>query len=149
MPAMSVGNRNNQSGAALIEFAFVLFPLLLLTIGTLLYGLVFVTQQAMAYAAQGGADALVQLDPNAEAFGGSVKQLCNSPVADTVAQRRVTDLLPNALLDPDNVEVSFATDTTEIKGCSVEVTNGFFLHIPLLPLPDSLRGVGFVPIQVQ
>lgn len=157
---MSANSRNSQSGAALIEFAFVLLPLLLLTFGTLLYGLVFVTQQAMAFAAQRGADAIVQVDPNAF---DSVAALCSSDAAARVAENRISSVLPDVgLLNYSagvneetgaGAECSDASKDVCLKagnnGCTVSIVSKFGLQIPLLPLPDAVRGVGFVPIEVS
>lgn len=134
--------RRRQQGTALIEFALIFLPLLLLTIGTLLYGLVFVSQQAFAFAAQRGADAIVKVDPRPFP---DVDALCESDAADAQATKRVRGLLPDVGLF-DGVAVAVAP---EANGCSVTVRRAFPLDIPLLPLPDNLRGVGFVPIRVE
>lgn len=145
MATKSTNAIKRQSGAALIEFAFVLVPLLLLTLGTLLYGLVFVTQQAMTFAAQSGADAMVQVDPRAYSQAGQVANLAGYCAAgESLAQGRVTDLLPQVALFTPTVAV--APVVTGPGGCEVTVTADFPIDIPLLPLPDTITGVGFVPV---
>lgn len=140
--------RNRQTGAALIEFAFVLLPLLLLTVGTLLYGLVFVTQQAMAFAAQRGADAIVQVNPEPFSKHGKLVDVAGYCAAgQMLAENRVEDVLPSVALLSAQTEVQPVTPAGagRIKGCKVTVISDFPLNIPLLPLPEQIKGVGFVP----
>lgn len=150
----------HQDGAALVEFAFVLLPLLFLTIGTLLYGLVFVSQQAMSFVAQRGADALVQLDPHQfPSLDALCSQNAKHGIADEVAKARVDSLLPDiGLLKAPDVaatktnpadSTTVEADRKGVEGCFVSVEVDFPVRVPLLPLPDRLRGVGFVPIETQ
>ncbi|MDT0617584.1 TadE/TadG family type IV pilus assembly protein [Salinisphaera sp. P385] len=136
---------SRQRGATLVEFAFVLLPLLLLLAGILLYGLVFVTQQAMAFGAQRGADAMVQVDDEGfrDVDGNlDVAGYCASGAS--LAANRVNRLLPNVgLLNEPNVDVTSRNDPQ--PGCTVTVTKDFPIAIPLVPLPQTIRGVGFVP----
>lgn len=148
--------RGSQEGAALVEFAFVLLPLLLLTVGTLLYGLVFVSQQAFAFAAQRGADAIVQVDPEPfRSESGSIQLDETDEDDDTatgycaagagLAETRVENVLPLASLFQNTVTVQPVTAGQ--RGCTVTVTGGGVLpDIPLVPLPGQLSGVGFVPV---
>ncbi|MDN5939401.1 MAG: pilus assembly protein, partial [Salinisphaera sp.] len=141
--------RRRQQGTALIEFALIFLPLLLLTIGTLLYGLVFVSQQAFAFAAQRGADAIVKVDPESfrSATGFDVAGYCTAGLG--LATTQVQNLLPSVgLFTGAAVVVAPDTDGT-LNGCNVTVSRPFPLQIPLLPLPDDLRGEGFVPIRVE
>lgn len=140
---------SRQQGAALVEFAFVLLPLLLLTIGTLLYGLVFVTQQAMAFAAQRGADAIVQADP--DAFE-TLDDYCQAKAADegtTLAEQRVESVIPAVGLLENPSVVSEAVSSGEQFGCLVTVRKKSPLQIPFLrgSEPLTLQGVGFVPVE--
>lgn len=128
-----------QRGAALVEFAFVLLPLLLLTFGTLVCGLVLVSQQTYAFAAQSGADALSQLDRE---FYADTAALCNSAQAEAVADARVSDVI--GFLGVSDAEVSFADEGG--RGCRVVVRGGFFPTIPLLPMPATVQGEGFAPV---
>lgn len=140
--------RRRQEGAALIEFALIFLPLLMFTIGTLLYGLVFVTQQAMAFAAERGADAIVQVDPSAFSENGSLVDVAGYCAAgQSLATERVNALLPDVGLFTPMVGVAgIPAAPTGASGCEVTVTTSFPLDIPLLPLPATLRGVGFVPV---
>ncbi|MDP9140195.1 MAG: pilus assembly protein [Pseudomonadota bacterium] len=52
-----------QSGAALVEFAFVFPILFLLVYGVIVYAYVYVIQQSITFAAQEGAAAAVSVDP--------------------------------------------------------------------------------------
>lgn len=145
-----------QRGAALVEFAFVLLPLLLLTLGILLYGLLFVGQQAIAFSAQQGADAIIQVDPDSvdgdgDGFlnDGELAAYCDAGQA--LAVRRAQRVLPDAgLLDvcaEDGLcSVQTISGETEQRGCQFRVNKEFPLRIPLIPLPDNLTGVGFVPV---
>lgn len=146
MPSVITASR--QSGTAMIEFAFVLLPLLLLTIGTLLYGLVFMSQQAMAFAAQRGAEAIVQVDPAPFSNHGTLVDVAGYCAAgQSLAENRVKSVLPSVGLFSAQTKVQPVTraEGSSIKGCKVTVTSDFPLVIPLLPLPDKLQGVGFVP----
>lgn len=147
---ISAPNRQcRQEGAALVEFAFILPPLLLLTVGTLLYGLVFVTQQTMAFAAQRGAAAIVQVDPAPYAVHGTVQNVsgyCSAGAS--LVEARVEGVLPDVGLFSHTTSVQAVTPSSgaALKGCEVTVTSDFPLNIPLLPLPDEISGVGFVPL---
>ena len=57
------GQRQRQSGAAAVEFAFVFPILFLLMYGTVVYSYVFVVQQSLHYAAQELAETAVKVDP--------------------------------------------------------------------------------------
>ncbi|MDT0636037.1 TadE/TadG family type IV pilus assembly protein [Spectribacter hydrogenoxidans] len=139
------GGKRSASGAALVEFAFVLLPLMLLIASIILYGLVFVSQQAMAFGAQRGADAMVQV--NSEAFRDAAGQLdlagfCAAGAS--LADARVNQILPDVgLLESPGVNVT--SRNVPLPGCVVTVVKDFPLQIPLVPLPDAIRGVGFVP----
>ncbi len=55
--------RQRQTGAALVEFAFVFPILFLLVYGVIVYAYVYVIQQSITFAAQEGAAAAVSVDP--------------------------------------------------------------------------------------
>lgn len=55
--------RERQTGAALVEFAFVFPILFLLVYGVVVYAYVYVIQQSITFAAQEGAAAAVSVDP--------------------------------------------------------------------------------------
>lgn len=136
---------SRQRGATLVEFAFVLLPLVLIIAGILLYGLVFVTQQAMAFGAQRGADAMVQVDPGGFRNASGQLDLAGYCAAGALlADARVNQILPDVgLLESPAVNVT--SRNVPLPGCVVTVVKDFPLQIPLVPLPDAIRGVGFVP----
>lgn len=155
VPVQISVRKSRQQGAALIEFAFVLLPLLLLTVGTLLYGLVFVTQQAFAFAAQRGADAIVQVDPDSfRSADGKIRLAETDRDQATItgyctagfklAKKRVKHVLPSVALFQHSVSVQ--AEISGRRGCTVTVTGGGILpEIPLIPMPHEIAGVGFVP----
>lgn len=53
-----------QSGAALVEFAFVFPILFLLVYGVIVYAYIYVLKQSIVYAAQEAAEAAVAVDPS-------------------------------------------------------------------------------------
>ena len=59
---------NDQSGAALIEFALVLPLLLAIAVGIIYYGYAFVLQAAVEHAAKNGAQAAVAVSPLSEDY---------------------------------------------------------------------------------
>ncbi|MEQ9800610.1 MAG: TadE/TadG family type IV pilus assembly protein [Salinisphaeraceae bacterium] len=142
---MRVAVMRLQRGATLVEFAFVLLPLVAILAGTLLYGLVFVTQQAMAFGAQRGADAMVQVDPDGFRDAAGQLDLAGFCAAGaSLADARVSQILPDVgLLDSPVIDVT--TRNMPLPGCVVTVAKDFPLQIPLVPLPSTIRGVGFVP----
>lgn len=76
--------RNTQTGAVLVEFSLILIAMITLFYGIIAYSIVFVTQQAVAYAAESGADAVVAVDPADPKY---------NDLATVAATRRVEDLL--------------------------------------------------------
>lgn len=63
-PAVVGGRRRQaQSGAALVEFAFVFPILFLLVYGVIVYAYVYVLKQSIVHAAQEAAEAAVAVDP--------------------------------------------------------------------------------------
>lgn len=138
-----------QSGVAMVEFAFVLLPLVTLVVGVLIYSFVVVSQQAVAYAAQRAADAALQVDPDAVNF---------SMLVTDRACERVGDLLvflpgaPACAADDQSVRVSI--DSPAGVGSAFEVTvsvtysfrNWGLSDTGLLPLPSDIRGQGFARV---
>ncbi len=118
---------------------------MLIIAGVLLYGLVFVTQQAMAFSAQRGADAMVQVDPTAFRDAAGQLDLAGFCAAGaSLADARVNQILPDVgLLESPAINVT--ARSMPLPGCVVTVAKEFPLQIPLVPLPTTIHGVGFVP----
>ena len=138
---------NKQRGAAMIEFSVVLLPLLTLFYGIIVYSLVFVTQQAVAFAAESGADAVVAVDP--------MTATCDPADAtiNAVVTNRVTNLvrfLPGGVGAPQLSVPATPSGT----GCQLLVTvtypfsNWGFAITGLLPLPGVITGQGLVNTQL-
>lgn len=70
-----------QAGASLIEFALVLPIFLALIIGILFYGIAFVAHQAVNYAAESGAEAVVSVDPDAPDFKARAAEQAGARIA--------------------------------------------------------------------
>jgi hypothetical protein len=68
--------RRGQSGAAALEFAFILPLLLFLIYGMVIYAYVFIVQEAITFAAQEAAEAAVKVDPaqSPEDYQDTVRQ---------------------------------------------------------------------------
>lgn len=128
-----------QRGAVLVEFSLILVVLITLFYATLVYSIVFVTQQAVAYAAESGADAVVAVDPLDPGYDA---------LATTVASARVTSTLA-FLPGGKNTVVTFATPAGN-PGRQVTVTvnyqfaNWGFLVTGLFPLPTLITAQGIV-----
>ncbi|MES1928533.1 hypothetical protein SADO_04720 [Salinisphaera dokdonensis CL-ES53] len=97
-----VGSRGFQTGASLIEFALVLPVFLLLVIGVLYASIAFVTHQAVAHAAQRGADAAISADPNAPSY---------ATLAVVRASLRVAEALSFLPGEPPEIELRQECDT--------------------------------------
>lgn len=126
----SVGlqRRQAQRGAAIIEVAFILLPLFLLVYGIFVYSIVFVTQQAVAYAAASGADAVIAVDPdtiNCDPSDTTINALVTNRVS------RITRVLPGG---GANTPVVSLPTITRVSGCQLVVT---------VTYPVARLGLGF------
>lgn len=131
---------NKQAGAALIEFGAIVIAFLTLTYGIIVYSIVFVSQQAVAYAAESGADAIVAVDPdNGASF---------SAVATMVATSRVNSVLSFLPGGASTTVTEIAPAGTGSGQFTVTVNYQFsnwgFLVSGLFPLPGLLTGQGLV-----
>lgn len=142
--------RNTQTGAVLIEFSLILIAMLTLFYGIIVYSIVFVTQQTVAYAAESGADAVVAVDPQTTSCDPG------NPTIKNVAKSRVDELLrflpggaTTLVLPPISPGNSNSNNNCELR---VRVTYNFsnwgFLVTGLLPLPDQLTAEGLVNTQL-
>lgn len=78
------GQRRQQSGSALVEFAFIFPILFLLMYGIVVYGYVFFLNQSVNFAAQQGAEAAVAVDPDADDFEALRQERVVEAVNDTL-----------------------------------------------------------------
>lgn len=148
----------NQRGATLIEFTVILLPLITLIYGIVVYSIVFVTQQAVAYAAESGAEAVVAVDPSNSAYDS---------LAAEQATQRVNSLLTflpggqSVCLGTQNGNRGCSNQCFDLQDglgnpsrrqCTVQVTYNFgqwgFLVKGLLPVPTLITGVGLVNTQL-
>ena len=138
VPHCRRNTRGLQRGATLIEFSLILVALLTLLYGIIVYSIVFVTQQAVAYAAESGADAIAVVDPDDDGF---------LTLAETVATAEVTRVAAFLPGSPGvTVDDSSALGATPVPGREIRVTvtynfaNWGFLGRGLLPRPDTITG---------
>ena len=132
-------HRLKQSGAVLVEFAAIVIALVTIFYGVIVYSIVFVTQQAVAYAAESGADAIVAVDPTDPAFDA---------LAMSTATTRVTNLL-SFLPGGETTAVSIlvppgSTNRQVTVTVNYDFTNWGFLVTGLFPHPGVLTGQGLV-----
>lgn len=128
-------------GATLVEFAFILPALLLLLYGLVVYSVVLVTQQAVAFGAERAAAATVAVNPELapDAFLAQAEQVATQEVEDVIG------FLPGA---PGAVEVQLSAPAGSALGQELRVTvrypfGNWGLPAPaFLPLPEILSGVG-------
>lgn len=133
-------------GAALVEFAFILPALLLLLYGLVVYSVLFVTQQAVAYGAQRGAEAVVVVDPESDDYDTQVAAVARSEVLDVIGY------LPG--MGGGMIDVAVAAPAGSTLGQEVRVTvtypfsSSWNLPAPaFLPLPTNLTGVGVIRVR--
>lgn len=135
-----------MSGAALIEFAFILPTLLLLLYGILVYSVVLVTQQAVAYGAERGAEAAVAIDPHLAngSYLAAADQLVRQEIEDTIG------FLPGGF---ESIKVELASPANSLLGRELRVTiqyqfDSWGLPAPaFMPLPATLTGVGVLRVR--
>ncbi|MDR3415969.1 MAG: TadE/TadG family type IV pilus assembly protein [Nevskia sp.] len=138
------GTRKGQSGAAAIEFAFVLPLLLAVTYGGVVYGYVFMLQQSIDFAAQQGAQAAVATVPSVN--GTAAAQLTNA----TTAAKASLGWLPTDQFSRVNVSGGGpncipAGGAAPAGSVTVEVTFTLGGTTPLFPVLDLPMGIGAIP----
>lgn len=137
-----------QAGATAVEFAFV-FPLLfVVTYGAIVYGYVYMAAQTIAYAAQAGAEAAVQVPYNTDSAS------YQTAVKSVITQKVTT--LTSFLISPGNVQVpdpQFDGNTvkvtvsyTGVSGLFPTLTIPPFFNTPVPPLPAQLTSYGVVTL---
>ncbi len=127
----------------MVEFAAILLPMLTLLYGIIVYSIVFVAQQAVAYAAESGADAVVAVAPDFADFAGEAERQARMRVDDVLgflpgsgATTSVSVLPP---LDSASRQVIVNVNYPFPSGLSVA---------GILPVPEFLRAQGLVNIQL-
>lgn len=130
-------SRRGETGAAALEFAFLLPLLLLLIYGMVVYSYLFVVQEAITFAAQEAAESAVKVDPTADDY----EDLVEAEVRATAA--RVLDFLPASqrarVVVNDPV---IGPSPTGIGGIvTVNLRFNFIGLFPQIPLP----GLGAIP----
>lgn len=144
---------SKQTGAVLLEFSFIVVAILTLFYGIIVYSIVFVTQQAVVYAAETGADAVVTVAPDAPNYD----QLAQGAAA--VRANFVLNFLPGSASvclrgqnAPGSCSNTCFVTVNGARQCIVEVNYNFsnwgFLVTGLLPLPDNIRGSAVVNAQL-
>lgn len=132
-------------GAALVEFAFILPVLLVLLYGILVYSIVLVTQQAVAYGAERGAEAAVAANPDLAdgSYLAAADQLARQEI------QAVIGFLPGGF----SIQVELAAPPGSGLGQELRVTvqypfANWGLPAPtFLPLPDTLTGTGVLRVR--
>lgn len=148
--------RNYQSGAALLEFSLVLPLLIMLLIGVIYYGTVFLLDAAVTHAAKQGAIAAVAVDPlslSSQGYkdaveievGGSVRNSLSWLPANVLANITLpptVTFLPNGGGQPG--EIVEVTVVLTFVGNNSPLLPQIFLPLPgvgvtaVPPLPDDL-----------
>ena len=157
------GPRRHQSGAAVVEFAFVFPILFLLVYGVIVYAYVYVLKQSIVYAAQEAAEAAVAVDPTiADAFAqrqSVVRATAVSALSWLPASQRARVTGPGG----ERVEVTLCPAGTQdcpTDSDALRVTLRFDLAAPnhlfpvlnlyivgsVPPLPDTLTATAVVRI---
>jgi Flp pilus assembly protein TadG len=140
--------RGVQHGAALIEFSVILLVLLTIFYGIFVYSILFVTQQAVAYAAESGADAVTMVDPMTIACDPA-----DPVINDVVGVRvnRILSFLPGGVSPP---AVSLPPGP-RLSSCQLLVTvsypfsNWGLAVTGLFPMPGQIIGQGLVNTHLQ
>lgn len=135
-----------SSGATLVEFAFILPVLLVLLYGIFVYGIVLVTQQAVSYGAERGAEAAVAVDPSLAdgSYVAAADQLAKQEI------QAVIGFLPGGF---SSIQVELTAPAGSVFGQELRVTvqypfANWGLPAPtFLPLPDTLTGVGVLRVR--
>lgn len=145
-------DKKRQRGASLIEFAFVLPLLLVILIGTIYFGYVYMLQSAVIHAAQQATTAAVGVSP-AGLSGSEYQSAVSDVVVNTVSQS--LDWLPDSINDGITTTDCFSSDDDEPVVCTLGGTEGSLLTVivavnvaggssPLLP-QINLPPFGRVP----
>ena len=145
-----------QSGATLVEFAVVLPVFLLIFIGALTYGIAFVTQQAVSYAAQRSADSLISIAPGLDS--GAYETLAARRVEERIASTLAyfpgaDDRLPQGVSiscdapDPEGIDgarlcIRRDKPTVGRSSVAVRLAVSFESLWPRFPTTDFISGVG-------
>lgn len=140
-------DRRRASGAALVEFAFILPVLLLLVYGILVYSILLVTQQAVAYGAERGAEAAVAVNPDLadDAYLAEIELLATERI------QAVIGFLPGGA---GSIQVELLAPAGSGLGQELRVTVQYPftgrwgpLAPAFLPLPDTVTGVGVLRVR--
>ena len=130
---LPLGLGRTQRGAALIEFAIILPMLLILLVGMIYYGYVFMLQSAVNNAAQQAAGAAVAVDPVGRSSSGSgpdsYPAVVGQAVVDTIASN--LDWLPASILDGATGDslVCNDGDSEASLGCGTTIDGSGLLRV--------------------
>lgn len=145
-----------QMGAAVVEFAFV-FPLLfLLTYGTIVYGYVFMLQEALTFTAQQSAAAAVAVDPaKYPTVAGARAQMTTIAQATAVQSLIWLGTTQSARVvgtGGEKVQVTFCNKgntgcPTDTDAISVKMIFDLKVPTPLFPVLSfgGMMGLGSIP----
>ncbi|MES1943124.1 hypothetical protein PC39_03337 [Salinisphaera sp. PC39] len=142
-----MASRHGSRGATLVEFAFILPAVLLLLYGIVLYSIVLVTQQAVAYGAERGAQIAVSVDPRLDesVYLQHAEELARAEIQDVIG------FLPGVM---NGVQVELVEPVGSAIGQELRVTiqypfSNWGLPTPaILPLPATMRGVGVARVLI-
>ena len=151
----------NETGAALVEFSLVLLAFLVILVGTLSYGIAFVTHQAVSYAAGAGAEAAYVVDPEATVklreLGDRALPLANARLASVLGffpggAPVLTEVRTNCAARNADVSTSYlcvsASSRTGRRVVTVQLAPRFqslwpgFPETGLIPTPEFVRATG-------
>ena len=133
MERMTKYNREMRRyrGAALAEAAIVLTVLMLLTLGALEYGWLFVNAQQVTNAARQGARIAILPDDNAETRA-------RAAVTTLLTSAGLSDDSPVIDVNPTTMTVGGETVQAEVVHVAVSTQNLRLTHWDLLPVPPTI-----------
>lgn len=141
---LKILKRCRQSGAAMVEFAFV-FPLLLfLTYGLVVYSYVFVLQESITFVAQQAAASAVSVAPGSTSTNASITTLAQKTVTEYLnwlSADQISRLTTTVNFCPASAGVTCPTDGNN----AVVVTVNFNMNAPSPLFPTLDFGSGAFP----
>ncbi|MES0872712.1 TadE/TadG family type IV pilus assembly protein [Sinimarinibacterium thermocellulolyticum] len=157
------GTHWRQSGAAVVEFAFVFPILFLLVYGVIVYAYIYVLKQSIVYAAQEAAEAAVAVDPAIDDAFTRQQAVVRATAVSALSWLPVSQRARVVGTAGERVEVSLCpagTPDCPVDGDALRVTLRFDLANPsslfpvlnlyivgtVPPLPDTLTATAVVRI---
>ncbi|MFC1805456.1 TadE/TadG family type IV pilus assembly protein [Planctomycetota bacterium] len=127
---VSMGKRDGRRGLELVEFALIVPLLMLLTMGILEYGWLFIKQHETGRAARGGVrKAVLPFTTNDEVL---------AVIDATMSASRMAESGYTVTLTPSDVSLPYPSDIVTVE-VSVPYENITLMGLPFIPVPTNLR----------